>query len=266
LGQHFLVEPIALRKITALLDLKPDESLVEIGPGLGFLTRFLSTSGADITAVELDREAIADLEVLKMPGVNLVHEDFLQFDLSTIKAPFKVAGNVPYQITTPIIARLFGEIGEPQPWFSNIEKVVLTVQLEVAQRFVAQPNSREYSQITLLTNYFSEAKILFELSATEFYPPPKVQSAVVEFIPLAKPPIDCTNTKLLRKLIKAGFSQRRKMLRNNLGFLHLSDDAIGQVFKELSLDPQIRAERLTLQTYAALTNSFDALQKSASTT
>jgi 16S rRNA (adenine1518-N6/adenine1519-N6)-dimethyltransferase len=266
LGQHFLVEPIALRKITALLDLKPGESLVEIGPGLGFLTRFLCTSGADITAVELDREAIADLEVLKMPGVNLVHEDFLQFDLSTIKAPFKVAGNVPYQITTPIIARLFGEIGEPQPWFSSIEKVVLTVQLEVAQRFVAKPNSREYSQITLLTNYFSEAKILFELSATEFYPPPKVQSAVVEFTPLAKPPIECTNTKLLRKLIKAGFSQRRKMLRNNLGFLHLADDAIGQVFKNLSLDPQIRAERLTLQTYAALTNQFDALQKSASTT
>jgi 16S rRNA (adenine1518-N6/adenine1519-N6)-dimethyltransferase len=140
------------------------------------------------------------------------------------------------------------------------------VQLEVAQRFVAQPNSREYSQITLLTNYFSEAKILFELSATEFYPPPKVQSAVVEFTPLAKPPIECTNTKLLRKLIKAGFSQRRKMLRNNLGFLHLSDEAIGQVFKELSLDPQIRAERLTLQTYAALTNQFDALQKSAAIT
>lgn len=234
LGQHFLVEPIALRRITAALDLRPGDSLVEIGPGLGFLTRFLCSSGANITAVELDREAIADLELLQMPGVNLVHKDFLQFDLDTVEKPFKVAGNVPYQITTPIIARLFGEIGEPQPWFYSIEKVVLTVQLEVAERFVAKPNTREYSQITLLAQYFCETKILFEANATEFYPPPKVNSAVVEFTPRAKPPVECNNSKLLRNLIKAGFSQRRKMLRNNLGFLHLSEDAISKVFRELS--------------------------------
>ncbi len=259
-----MIEPIALRRIAESLQLTADDTIVEIGPGLGFLTRFLAATGAHVTAVELDADAVKALSLLQLPDVNLVHADFLAFDLSKMQTPLKVVGNVPYQITTPIVCRLFGEIGEPQPWFPLIEKVVLTVQLEVAERFVAEPDTREYSQITLLTNYFTEAKVLFTLAPQEFFPPPKVRSAVVEFTPRRKPPIDCSNTKLLRQLIKAGFSQRRKMLRNNLGFLRLSNEEINQVFKQIDLAPQTRAERLSLQNFANLTNAFDHFLKNRS--
>ena len=250
-----------MRRITESLSLTANDTVIEIGPGLGFLTRFLCETGASIVAVELDREAVADLGGFSLPGLNIVHADFLSYDLAEIKGPFKVVGNVPYQITTPIVCRLFGEIGSPQLWFSNIEKVVLTVQFEVAERFVAQPNTREYSQITLLTNYFCDAKILFQLAPEEFFPRPQVQSAVVEFTPRKNPPIDCANIKLLRQLIKAGFSQRRKMLRNNLSFLKLSDQELSQVFKQIDLDPQTRAERLSLNTFAELTNRLDEIMK-----
>jgi 16S rRNA (adenine1518-N6/adenine1519-N6)-dimethyltransferase len=240
------------------LDLHAGETLVEIGPGIGFLTKYLSDTGARIIAVELDSDAVCDLQEQLFPNLEVVHADFLRFDLETIEGQFKVAGNVPYQITTPIVARLFGEIGAPKPWLHRIEKVVLTVQLEVANRFCATPDTRDYSQITLLTNFFAEAKILEELAPEEFFPSPNVRSAVVEFTPFKEPPIQCTNYKLLRQLIKSGFGQRRKMLRNNLGFLKLSDAELSKVFQELNLDPQVRAEKLSLQKYCQFANLLDA--------
>ena len=208
-------------------------------------------------AVELDGECVDALKRLDLPDVDVVHGDFLRFDLNTQPLGFKVVGNVPYQITTPILCYLFGEIGSPKPWFEKIEKVVLTVQYEVAQRFVAKPGTSEYSQITLLSNYFSEAEILYVLPPESFYPPPKVTSAVVQFKPLVKPPITCTNHKLLRQVIKAGFSQRRKMLKNNLSFLKCGAAEIDQVFKELHLEPQVRAERLSLCEFAKLTDALE---------
>jgi 16S rRNA (adenine1518-N6/adenine1519-N6)-dimethyltransferase len=240
------------------LEVTRGDTLIEIGPGIGFLSKYLSDTGARIIAVELDSDAVSDLQEQLFPNFEVIHADFLQFDLDTIDGPFKVAGNVPYQITTPIVARLFGEIGEPKPWLHKIEKVILTVQLEVANRFCATPDTRDYSQITLLTNFFAEAKILAELSPEEFFPSPNVRSAVVEFTPFKEPPIRCNNYKLLRQLIKSGFSQRRKMLRNNLGFLKLTDAELASVFRELNLDPQVRAEKLSLQKYCQFANLIDA--------
>ena len=260
LGQNFLVEPTILKSIADSLDVRENDTILEIGPGIGFLTKYLSDTGARIIAVELDSDAVSDLQARLFPNLEVIHADFLSFDLETIQSNFTVAGNVPYQITTPIVARLFGEIGQPQPWLSRIKKVILTVQLEVAHRFVASPDTRDYSQITLLTNYFAQARILQELSPDEFFPSPNVRSAVIEFVPYKTPPINCTNYKLLRHLIKSGFSQRRKMLRNNLGFLKLDDDQLSTVFKALNLDPQVRAERLTLEKYSQFANYIDAMQ------
>jgi 16S rRNA (adenine1518-N6/adenine1519-N6)-dimethyltransferase len=260
LGQNFLIEPSILRDIADSLCVTRGDTILEIGPGIGFLTKYLSDTGAKILAVELDSDAVSDLRSRNFPNLEVVHADFLSFDLETLQTNFTVAGNVPYQITTPIVCRLFGEIGEPSPWLSRIDRVVLTVQLEVANRFVASPDTRDYSQITLLSNYFAEARILFELSPDEFFPSPNVRSAVVEFIPHKKPPIDCRNIRLLRQLIKSGFSQRRKMLRNNLGFLKMSDAELAKVFQALNLDPQVRAERLTLEKYSQFANYIDLLQ------
>lgn len=260
LGQHFLVDTEALSDIVEAAQLEPGERVLEIGPGSGFLTRFLIESGANIVAVELDREAVQSLNKLNAGNLEVVHGDFLRYDINsalTDGQKLTVVGNVPYQITAPIVAHLFGEIGEPSAWLKRIKSVVLTVQLEVAERFVAVPGGKDYSQVTLLVNYFANAKLIRKVPKESFYPVPNVNSAVVRFDLLDKPAIECTNNKLLRQLIKAGFSQRRKMLKNTLSFLNLSQDKLDDVFRRLSFDPQVRAERLSLKQFALLADALN---------
>lgn len=257
LGQNFLVDPKQLAFIADALKIVPGEQVLEIGPGLGFLTRYLSQSGAQVTAVELDNQCVDYLKSLKLKGVNLIHGDFLQFNLNQMgTANLKVIGNVPYQITAAILAHLLGEIGKPSPWLSRISLIVMTVQKEVAERFVAQPGGKDYSQISLLASYYTQPRILTFLPAEAFYPIPEVTSAVVEFEILKEPKVECDNHSLLRKLIRAGFSQRRKMLKNNLGFLRLSPASLEDIFERLHIDPQTRAERLSLSQFAILTNAL----------
>lgn len=266
LGQHFLVDTEALSDIVAACRLEPGERVLEIGPGAGFLTRFLIEAGANIIAVELDKEAVVELEKLKASNLQVVHGDFLRYDIGeavTDSEKLSVVGNVPYQITAPIVAHLFGEIGQPSAWLKKLRSVVLTVQLEVAERFVAKPGERNYSQVTLLVNYFANATMIRKVGANSFYPPPNVNSAVVRFDLLDKPAINCTNSKLLRQVIKAGFSQRRKMLKNTLSFLQLPPSVLDDLFRRLSFDPQVRAERLSLKQFADLTDAISEAKQTA---
>jgi len=259
LGQNFLVNPDRLSQIASAMRIQPQDHVLEIGPGLGFLTAGLAATGARITAVELDGECISTLDALSLPQFKLIHADFLECDLNSILSEkTKVIGNIPYNITTPIIARLFGEIGQPAGWLGNIDSVVLTVQREVARRLVARPGDDDYSQISLLIHYFAEADLLFMINRDEFYPVPDVTSAVVRMVPHKNCPVECLNHTLLRKIIRAGFKQRRKMLKNNLGFLRITQEQVNQVFDELNFDPQTRAERLSLKQFALLA---DALTK-----
>ena len=132
LGQNFLIEPAQLLFIANALKLSADDVVLEIGPGLGFLTGYLSASGARIKAVELDAQCVSYLQSLELNGVSIAHGDFLQFDLSCLgDTPLKVVGNVPYQITSAILAHLFGEIGHPAPWIDKISTLVMTVQKEL---------------------------------------------------------------------------------------------------------------------------------------
>jgi 16S rRNA (adenine1518-N6/adenine1519-N6)-dimethyltransferase len=257
LGQNFLTNADRLSQIAAALNIKPGERVLEIGPGLGFLTKVLSQSGAYLTAVELDGQCVRMLNELSLPHLSLIESDFLTCDLSKILSEkTKVVGNIPYNITSPIIAKLLGEIGEPSPWLSAIDSIVLTVQREVALRLVASAGDDHYSQISLLIEYFAEAEMLFSIEPEEFYPVPEVRSAVVRIKPRLKPPIQCRNHKLLRQIIQAGFRQRRKMLKNNLAFLKLHQVEILAVFGRLNFDPQVRAERLSLKQFALLTDAF----------
>ncbi|MBA3858271.1 MAG: ribosomal RNA small subunit methyltransferase A [Cyanobacteria bacterium PR.3.49] len=259
LGQNFLVDPEVLSRIAEALKPQAHDCVVEIGPGLGFLTRFLSQSGCRILAVDLDRECVEELNKMNIPGVEIHHQDFLQFDLMSIECQsLKVVGNVPYQITTPIVARLFGEIGAPSAWLSKIDSVVMTVQKEVAERFVANPNNKNYSQITLLIKYFAEAEMLEVIPAQSFIPEPNVNSAVIRMTPHKSPPVDCSDHKLLRQIIRAGFKQRRKMLKNNLSFLNLTEAELGALFASLKIDPMVRAERLSLDQFAKIANAVAA--------
>ncbi len=255
-----------LERIVDLLELKPSDHVLEIGPGLGFLTRLLAPSKAHVTAVELDSDCVDYLSERGLPSnVHLIHGDFLDFDLGHIKSDnIKVVGNVPYQITTPIIARLLGEIDAPSPWLHRIDRIVMTVQLEVARRLTAQAGSDDYSQISTLINYYAASKLLFQVPPTAFSPVPEVTSAVVQLVPLESPSVTCRNPRLLRQLIRAGFKQRRKMLRNNLSFLHFDNQQISMLFRKVNFDPQTRAERLSLTQFARLADEIEQLRSGES--
>ncbi len=249
--------------MTQSLAAAPGDTVIEIGPGIGFLTKFLDECGVPVIGVELDSQCVTALNNDCMKNVSITHGDFLKFDLDTTSGAMKIIGNVPYQITTPIIARIFGEIGQPKPWLSRVEKVILTVQYEVAKRFVARPGDDDYSQITLLIDYFADARILRKLPREDFYPMPDVTSAIVEFIPLKEPPISCRNPRFLRQVIKAGFSQRRKMIKNNLSFLHCEEADLVKAFGETNINPQSRAETLSLEQFAKLSDVlFDMRNRS----
>lgn len=251
LGQHFLVNPDVLGDIEEALKLEKTDTVVEIGPGLGFLTRYLVDSGAQVIAIELDLDCVTLLSKLRAPNLKVIHADFLTIDLSLLGASsLKIVGNIPYQITSPILARVFGEIDAPNPSLKLIKEMVLTVQHEVALRLVAEPGIKDYSQITLLTDYFADARILRTVDAQSFFPIPRVNSAVVKFVPLPEPRVACEDRRLLRQLIQAGFRQRRKMFKNNLSFLKLNDNELMDIFAQARIDPQARAERLSLQQFA----------------
>jgi 16S rRNA (adenine1518-N6/adenine1519-N6)-dimethyltransferase len=257
LGQNFLINPDALARIAKELHIVPGEQVVEIGPGLGFLTAILVGAGANVTAVELDPECVETVTELNLPRFKVLHEDFLQSDLNQIlNQKSKVIGNIPYNITTPIIARLFGELDEPAPWLSNIDSVVLTVQKEVGLRLVAKAGEEDYSQISILVGYFANAELLFELPPEDFVPIPEVTSAVVRMVPHKVPPVTCQSMRLMRQIVQAGFRQRRKMLKNNLGFLNLGQEVLAQVFHKLNFDPQVRAETMGLRQFAQLTDEI----------
>lgn len=253
LGQHFLTNFDILTRIADQANISPGDRVVEIGPGLGFLTRILLKLGATVIAVELDRDCVEHLRRLHLTGLEVIHQDFLQCDLERILQPMtKVIGNIPYQITTPIIARLLGEIGEPAPWLHAIQSIVMTMQREVALRLVANQGEEDYSQISLLAKYFAERELLFTIDAGDFFPAPEVTSAVVRLTPYRQLQVNCLNHKLLRQIIQSAFRQRRKMLKNNLSFLHMEPSELSGIFAELKFDPQIRAERLGLEQFALL--------------
>ncbi len=255
LGQNFLIDPEALSLIVECLDIKRGEPVVEIGPGIGFLTELLIESGASVTAVELDDNLSVRLKNTFGKKLNLVHKDFLQFDLDEEfgSQSYKVVGNIPYHITTPIFTHLFGEVGEPQKWSDLIKRVVMTIQYEVALRLVAHPGEKDYSRLTLLSNYFTEAKLEKKLPPDSFYPAPKVHSAIVSLHPLPEAPVQCHDLKLMRQLIQTGFSSRRKMLKNTLhSFQSHLDISLDEVLRKSHISLTARAEDLPLSKFAAL--------------
>ena len=255
LGQNFFVDLELLTKIVEDVDIQEGDHIVEIGPGLGFLTKLLCGQGATVDAIELDRNLAEKLSKHGLKSVNIINADFLDYDLNSIEAEkIKVVGNIPYQITSPIIGKLFGEIGEPSAWLSKIDRVVMTIQMEVAKRLVAVPGTKAFSPISLLKSYYFDAEILFSVPPSAFYPVPEVTSAVVYLDPLKAPPVEVADLKLFRKIIKGGFKQRRKMLKNNLSFLGLSEKELLDLFEELNFSPHARAEDLSLEKYALLAN------------
>lgn len=253
LGQHFLFDPSILSAIVDAADLSPDDTVVEIGPGPGTLTRLLSAKVKNVTAIELDDALYERLrrELIGYMNVDLVHDDALRFPFETC-AEFKVVANIPYYITTPIIFRLL-ETGR------NLRSMTLTIQKEVAQRIVAKPGGKDYGVLTIMVQYRTEPVMRFIVPREAFKPAPKVDSAVVHMKIRPQPAVAVDDEALFFRIIRTAFSQRRKTLANSLRAI---DDDIKGIISGIGIDPVRRPETLSIEEFALLA---DAVKKSQAT-
>lgn len=268
-GQHWLRDENILEQIVAAAELTTSEDnalrvkdrVLEIGAGTGILTARLLSEVSSLVSVEIDRDLCKKL-VHKFGDHDnflLAQGDFLQLNLESLlqdfpkfQHPNKVVANIPYNITGPIIEKLLGKIASPAP--QKYESIVLLVQKEVGERLVAVPGTKAFGALSIRVQYLANCEIICHVPAKAFYPPPKVDSVVVRLTPRSLPN-PAENPRQLETLIKLGFANRRKMLRNNLksivdlNHLHL-------VLEKLNLNPQCRAEDLNLNNWILLSNNL----------
>ncbi len=262
-GQHWLQSEEALSKIVAVAELKEGDRVLEIGPGTGILTRQLLPLAESVVAVEIDRDLceILTRKLGKTENFLLLQGDFLTLDLNALLQPFpqfhnpnKVVANIPYNITGPILEKLLGTIAHPNP--QPFEAIVLLVQREVAQRLTAKPGSTQFGALSVRVQYLAECQFICDVPAKAFQPPPKVDSAVVRLRPRSTG-TPAYNPRQMETLVKLGFSSKRKMLRNNLKSL-IDSDQLSHLLEQLNVNPQSRAEDLSVENWVALSNEFDA--------
>lgn len=259
-GQHLLVDKNYLNKIINACNLTISDIVVEIGAGSGLLTCELAKIAKKVIAVELEKSILVKLkENLKLKNVNnveVIESNFLKLDLvKLVNKPFKIIGNIPYNITSKILLKIFGEIDNIAPHFDFLEDVFLTIQKEVALRLTAISGTKAYSPISILVQYFSKPEILFYIPKSVFSPPPKVNSAFVRF-QLRRKLTEIKNPKFLKTLIRTAFQQRRKKLVNSLNSLFEDKKQIIETFNKLHLDHNLRAENLNLEQYLAISNNI----------
>ncbi len=248
-GQNFLGDPDILEAISDALELREGEPVVELGPGLGHLTRFLAATGARVTAVEKDRDMLAVLEKEAIPGVRVVSGNAATVDFAEVaEAPeVKVAGNLPYHLTSSILFQVLEQR-------ERVSRAVFTLQKEVVDRLSAEPGGREYGLLTAILGLYFSAENLFDIDARRFHPPPKVDSAVLRLIRHPQPLAPVTDGARFIRLVKAGFAQRRKTLLNSLK----SDKSLGdtarlqRALETAGIDPMRRAETLSSTEFAAI--------------
>ena len=258
LGQNFLIKRGIVDEIVHAAELTPGEPVLEVGPGIGTLTQGLAQSGADVTAIELDRRLleVLDTTLASYDNVRIVHGDVLKLDVPTIMnhKPFKVVANLPYYITTQIIMSLL-ESKLP------IERLVVMVQKEVALRMVAKPGTKDYGALSVAVQYYTEPDIVLDVPPKSFLPAPAVTSSVIRCVLRDKPPVDVIDEKLFFRVVKAGFAQRRKTFSNTMKTTGLSKDRIEELLAKANIDGQRRGETFTLQEFADVANAWASLIK-----
>lgn len=260
-GQHWLRSEKALSKIVAAAELSKRDRVLEIGPGTAVLTRQLLDLAEAVVAVEIDRD-LCELLAKKLGKIEnflLLQGDFLSIDLDALLEPFppfqnpnKVVANIPYNITGPILEKLLGTIGNPNP--RPFDAIVLLVQREVALRLTAKPESTNFGALSVRVQYLADCQFICDVPAKAFQPPPKVDSAVVRIVPrpIAHP---ASNPRYLETLIKLGFSSKRKMLRNNLKSI-IESDQLSHVLEQMGVNPQVRAEDLSVENWVRLSEEL----------
>ena len=259
-GQNFLIDPHVLEKIIRFSEITKDDFVLEIGPGIGTMTQYLAEAAREVTAVEIDDALIPILKdtLKEWDNVTVIHGDILKTDIKKIAEeknggrPVKVVANLPYYITTPIIMGLF-ESHVP------VESVTVMVQKEVADRMQTGPGSKDYGALSLAVQYYAKPEIVANVPPNCFMPRPKVGSAVIRLQKYEVPPVKVKDEKLMFRLIRASFNQRRKTLVNNLknsAELDYSKEEVEKAVKDCGLSLTVRGEALTLEQFAALADSF----------
>jgi len=242
-GQNFLSEPDIIRSCIEAIHPAPDDLMVEIGPGLGALTQPLIKTLAHLHTVELDRDIVSWMQKHYPADKITIHNvDALKFDFSSLGEKIRVVGNLPYNISTPILFHLLESV-------AHIADMHFMLQKEVVERMVAEPSTPEYGRLSVMLQYRLHMEHLFTVPPEAFDPAPKVESAFVRLVPYPALPHPATDEKLFAKIVAMAFSQRRKTLRNTLK--SILDDA---GFAALGIDPQLRAENLGVVEFVAITN------------
>lgn len=248
LGQHFLHDPHVIERIVESINLLKDDVVLEIGPGQGALTTSLLPRLSELTVVEFDKEVIPILEsrCASLGKLNIVHQDILKFDLLNFakqyRAPIRLIGNLPYNISSPLLFHCLKHV-------EVIKDMHFMVQREVGERLAAKPGSKIYGRLSVMIQYHCEASLLFHVSPGAFHPPPKVNSSVIRLIPKSTRSESAKDPAIFAQVVALAFQQRRKTLRNSLSAL-LNAEQI----KECGIDPQARAETLSVEDYVRLAN------------
>ncbi len=246
-GQHFLTDAHYLGRIVSAIDPKPGDSMVEIGPGTGILTTPLASVVKQLHVVEIDRDLAAALRKNFPEGKVGVHEaDALDFDFTTLASPLRVVGNLPYNVSSPILFRM-ADIAD------GIRDCIFMLQKEVVERMVADPDTADYGRLSVMLQYRFAMEMLVKVPPGAFTPPPKVDSAVVRMVPLGADRLRARDEALFGRIVAGAFSQRRKTLRNSArAFVDES------AFKRAGIDPQRRGETLSVAEFVALSDAVEA--------
>ena len=257
-GQNFLIDGHVLDKIIAGAGVTKDDMVLEIGPGIGTMTQYLAEAAGKVVAVEIDRNLLPILQetLSDYDNVNVIHADVLSLDLEKLVQeenggrPIKVVANLPYYITTPIIMALFEQ-------HVPLANVTVMVQKEVAARMKSGPGSKDYGALSLAVQYYAEPYIVANVPCNCFMPRPNVDSAVIRLTRYEEPPVQVKDEKMLFKIIRASFNQRRKTLQNGLNNsseLNFTKDQIAAAIAAAGFSPSVRGEALTLEQFARLTD------------
>ena len=259
-GQNFLIDAHVLEKIVSAAGITKDDCILEIGPGIGTMTQYLAESAGQVIAVEIDTNLLPILtDTLKdYSNVKVINQDILKVDINELVKeynngrPIKVVANLPYYITTPIIMGLF-ESNVP------IDNITVMVQKEVADRMQVGPGSKDYGALSLAVQFYASPYIVANVPPNCFIPRPNVGSAVIRLTRYQEPPVQVKDPKLMFKLIRASFNQRRKTLQNGLNNspeISFSKEEITKAIESLGVSPSVRGEALSLEQFAQLANYF----------
>ena len=266
LGQNFLINSDIIEGIVQGANLSKDDLVIEIGPGLGTLTKYLSQTAGKVICVELDRRMINVLQdrFKDVNNIEIIYGDILKIDLEKIIEEnnqyknVKVVANLPYYITTPIIMRLLEEK-------INIKSITIMVQKEVADRIVADPNNKDYGVLTVSIAYYSKANLVLQVPSTDFLPEPKVNSSVVTLQVNDEVQKKVLDEKIFFSFVKGGFAQRRKIFLNSIDSIliknNITKEEFKNILKELEIDEMVRAENISIEDYIDIANKVYNLKE-----